>query len=132
MEGTYYPLELFLQKPPFNEGYGGRNLKRAVDIPSESILFNIDQKADVISKDELDALIAVFMKVFDEHCMPLRTYTHSSSVSSIPMANLIALRCFREAGRADGKLVDNAPSAWRKRLIRPTPSHGYPSQGYSR
>ena len=26
-----------------------------VAIPSESILFNIDQKADVISKDELDA-----------------------------------------------------------------------------
>ena len=69
IEGTYYPLELFLQKPPFNEGgMEAGNLKRAVDIPSESILFNIDQKADVISKDELDALIAVFVKVFDEHC----------------------------------------------------------------
>ena len=69
IEGTYYPLDLFLEKPPFNdEGMQREDLKRAVAIPSESILFNIDQKADVISKDELDALIAVFVKVFDEHC----------------------------------------------------------------
>lgn len=69
IEGTYYPLDLFLEKHPFNEGgIQAEDLKRAVAIPSESILFNIDQKADVISKDELDALIAVFVKVFDEHC----------------------------------------------------------------
>ena len=69
IEGEHYPLDLFLAKHPFNEGgMQAEDLKRAVDIPSESILFNIDQKADVISKDELDALIAVFVKVFDEHC----------------------------------------------------------------
>lgn len=69
IEGTYYPLDLFLEKPPFNdEGMQREDLKRAVAIPSESILFNIDQKSDVISKDQLDALIAVFVKVFDEHC----------------------------------------------------------------
>ncbi|GLT15886.1 BREX system P-loop protein BrxC [Vibrio algivorus] len=63
------PLELFLEKRPLNEGgIFANDLKRAVNIPSESILFNIDQKADVISKTELDALIAVFVKVFDEHC----------------------------------------------------------------
>ena len=49
-------------------GIFASDLKRAVAIPSESILFNIDQKADVISKTEIDALIAVFVKVFDEHC----------------------------------------------------------------
>jgi len=43
-------------------------IEKAVGIPSESILFNIDQKADVISKQQLDALVAVFVKVFDEHC----------------------------------------------------------------
>lgn len=43
-------------------------LRRAVAIPSRSILFNIDQKADIISKTEFDALLAVFMKVFDEMC----------------------------------------------------------------
>ncbi|MAD46040.1 MAG: hypothetical protein CMH98_13650 [Oceanospirillaceae bacterium] len=69
IEDTYHPLDLFLEKPPFNEGgMQAEDLKRAVGIPSESILFNIDQKADVISKDEMDALIAVFVKVFDEHC----------------------------------------------------------------
>jgi hypothetical protein len=63
------PLEIFLNKHPLNEGgIFANDLKRAVSIPSESILFNIDQKADVISKSELDALIAVFVKVFDEHC----------------------------------------------------------------
>ena len=44
------------------------DLKRAVSIPSKSILFNIDQKADVISKDQIDALLSVFQKVFDETC----------------------------------------------------------------
>lgn len=43
-------------------------LRKAVAIPSKSILFNIDQKADVISKTEVDALLAVFQKVFDEMC----------------------------------------------------------------
>lgn len=63
------PLEVFMKKQPLNEGgIFASDLKRAVAIPSESILFNIDQKADVISKKELDALIAVFVKVFDEHC----------------------------------------------------------------
>ena len=43
-------------------------IDKAVSVPSESILFNIDQKADVISKKDIDALLAVFVKVFDEHC----------------------------------------------------------------
>ena len=43
-------------------------LNKAVSIPSKSILFNIDQKADVISKADVDALLAVFQKVFDEFC----------------------------------------------------------------
>jgi hypothetical protein len=42
------------------------DLKRAVEIPSRSILFNIDQKADVIAKTQTDALLSVFQKVFDE------------------------------------------------------------------
>lgn len=43
-------------------------LNKAVSIPSKSILFNIDQKADVISKTDVDALLSVFQKVFDETC----------------------------------------------------------------
>ena len=43
-------------------------LRKAVAIPSKSILFNIDQKADVIAKTDTDALLGVFQKVFDEMC----------------------------------------------------------------
>jgi hypothetical protein len=60
-------LDLFLSKCGDNEILRG-DLKRAVAIPSRSILFNIDQKADVISKTQIDALLAVFVKVFDETC----------------------------------------------------------------
>ena len=58
-------LDLFLPKCGDNEILRG-DLKRAVAIPSKSILFNIDQKADIISKTQVDALLAVFVKVFDE------------------------------------------------------------------
>lgn len=60
-------FDLFLSKCGDNEILRG-DLKRAVGIPSKSILFNIDQKADVISKTQIDALLAVFVKVFDEMC----------------------------------------------------------------
>jgi len=60
-------LDMFLPKCGDNEILRG-DLKRAIGIPSKSILFNIDQKADVISKTQIDALLAVFVKVFDEMC----------------------------------------------------------------
>lgn len=60
-------LDIFLPKCKDNEILRG-DLKRAVAIPSKSILFNIDQKADVISKTQIDALLSVFVKVFDEMC----------------------------------------------------------------
>ncbi|MDZ7783115.1 MAG: DUF6079 family protein [Halioglobus sp.] len=61
-------LDLFLPKCNENEILSRAGLERAVAIPSKSILFNIDQKADVISKTQIDALLAVFVKVFDEMC----------------------------------------------------------------
>jgi len=60
-------LETFLAKCGENAILAG-DLKRAVAIPSRSILFNIDQKADIISKEQIDALLSVFVKVFDEMC----------------------------------------------------------------
>ncbi|RWD60920.1 MAG: BREX system P-loop protein BrxC, partial [Mesorhizobium sp.] len=59
--------ELFKQKCADNEILAA-DLRKAVSIPSKSILFNIDQKADVISKEQIDALLSVFQKVFDEMC----------------------------------------------------------------
>ncbi|MDM8539922.1 BREX system P-loop protein BrxC [Desulfococcaceae bacterium HSG9] len=59
--------DMFLPKCEDNEILRG-DLKKAMAIPSQSILFNIDQKADVIAKTQTDALLAVFVKVFDESC----------------------------------------------------------------
>lgn len=58
----------FVKKCPENNQFLAGELQRVVSIPSQSILFNIDQKADVISKNQIDALLAVFVKVFDETC----------------------------------------------------------------
>lgn len=41
-------------------------MQRAVHIPAQSLLFNIDQKSDVVSKDARDSLLRVFLKVFNE------------------------------------------------------------------
>ena len=59
-------LEAFLRKQEIQDDALLRHdLEQAVAIPSRSILFNIDQKADLISKSHFDALLAVFVKVFD-------------------------------------------------------------------
>mgnify|MGYP006256926489 CR=1 FL=1 len=52
-------IESFLPKCQDNKILQG-NLKKAITIPAQSILFNIDQKADVTSKTEFDALLSVF------------------------------------------------------------------------
>jgi hypothetical protein len=41
-------------------------LTKAEHIAAKSLLFNIDQKATLITKDQADALLKVFVKVFDE------------------------------------------------------------------
>lgn len=42
------------------------SLAKAARIPATSVLFNIDQKATLIAKDQTDALLKVFVKVLDE------------------------------------------------------------------
>ena len=44
------------------------SLRKAVSIPSNSLLFNIDQRANIITKSETDALLSVFQMVFDDFC----------------------------------------------------------------
>ncbi|MEB0082321.1 BREX system P-loop protein BrxC [Glaciimonas sp. Gout2] len=61
-------LDIFLPKISKEDELLRAALKKAVAIPSRSILFNIDQKADVISKTQIDALLSVFVKVFNEMC----------------------------------------------------------------
>lgn len=59
--------KLFLPKCADNEFLKAGFLK-ALSRPSASILFNIDQKADLVAKGQADAVLAVFSKVFDEMC----------------------------------------------------------------
>ena len=63
--GSTRVADLFLPKltgDPLLKG----DLEKAIKIPSQSVRFNIDQKADLIAKDQTDALLAVFVKVFNE------------------------------------------------------------------
>lgn len=62
---AYHIVDSFLEKCGDNQILRAE-ITRAVSIPSKSILFNIDQKADVITKKDVDALLAVFLKVFNE------------------------------------------------------------------
>jgi hypothetical protein len=61
-------LEIFQEKTK-DDALLRASMERAAKTPSQSILFNIDQKADVIDKtQQVDALLAVFQKVFDDAC----------------------------------------------------------------
>ena len=60
-------FDIFAEKIGDNPMLAGA-IRKAISVPSKSILFNIDQKADVISKADVDALLSVFQKVFDEAC----------------------------------------------------------------
>jgi len=58
--------ELFAEKIE-NDTILKADIKNATRIPSESILFNIDQQAQITTKQEEDALLNVFYKVFNDH-----------------------------------------------------------------
>lgn len=68
VEGQDYPRQQvsasFRAKTP--DAFLPGLLNKADRIPAKSLLFNIDQKATLISKDQTDALLKVFVKVFDE------------------------------------------------------------------
>lgn len=65
MLGSTRVADLFLPKL-VEEPILKADLEKAIKIPSQSVRFNIDQKADLIAKDQTDALLAVFVKVFNE------------------------------------------------------------------
>lgn len=68
VEGQDYPRQnvsdSFRAKTP--DAFLPGLLNKTDHIPGKSLLFNIDQKATLISKDQTDALLKVFVKVFDE------------------------------------------------------------------
>ncbi len=58
--------ELFAEKIE-NDFMLKADVEKSTRIPSESILFNIDQQAQITTKQEEDALLNVFYKVFNDH-----------------------------------------------------------------
>jgi hypothetical protein len=68
IDGHDYPRsqvsEQFLAKA--DDAFLPALIEKADRIMAKSLLFNIDQKATVISKDQNDALLKVFVKIFDE------------------------------------------------------------------
>lgn len=56
--------ELFLEK--IDDFELKNNIQKALKSPSKTILFNIDQKSDIGFKQQNDAILSVFMKVFNE------------------------------------------------------------------
>jgi len=58
--------ELFLEKIDADDFELKANIEKALSTPSETILFNIDQKSDIGSKNQDDAILSVFMKVFND------------------------------------------------------------------
>lgn len=62
----YSSGELFAEKIENDEMLKGDVLS-ATRIPSESILFNIDQQAQITSKADANAILSVFYKVFFDH-----------------------------------------------------------------
>jgi hypothetical protein len=62
----YYSGELFSEKIE-NDQILKADVISASKVPSESILFNIDQQAQITSKANEDAILKVFYKVFYDH-----------------------------------------------------------------
>ena len=68
VEGDDFPRERVLEsfRAKATDAFLPPLLDKANRIPARSLLFNIDQKATLISKNQTDALLRVFVKVFDE------------------------------------------------------------------
>ncbi|MDW7690433.1 BREX system P-loop protein BrxC [Flammeovirgaceae bacterium SG7u.111] len=62
----YKSGELFAEKIEDDEMLKG-DVLHATTLPSESILFNIDQQAQITSKSQENAILSVFYKVFFDH-----------------------------------------------------------------
>jgi energy-coupling factor transporter ATP-binding protein EcfA2 len=63
--GGRTPLSFFEEKFP-DDLFILEALRKAARIPSRSVLFNIDQQANAVAKDQADALLSVFVRVFDD------------------------------------------------------------------
>ena len=74
--------EIFANKIDSNNALLKANVTKATRIPSESVLFNIDQQAQITTKSDENAVLSVFYKVFYDHLgffgaqMPVAQFEH--------------------------------------------------------
>ncbi|MDQ3398373.1 MAG: BREX system P-loop protein BrxC, partial [Deinococcota bacterium] len=54
-------------QPKVNDSFLYASMQRAGEVSKDVILFNIDSKADSSSKADKEAIVTVFLKVFNEH-----------------------------------------------------------------
>lgn len=62
----YYSGEVFADKLD-DDMLLQAEVKKAIHLPSESILFNIDQQSQITTKSDRNAILSVFYKVFYDH-----------------------------------------------------------------
>lgn len=60
------PIDFFIEENKIRDNMVLADMKLASTIPTDVILFNIDSKADMTGKHSKDAIVAVFLKVFNE------------------------------------------------------------------
>ena len=66
MGGDEKYKQIFLEKLNACDPFLQANAKRALSVPTQTILFNIDQQADVMHGDTATSVLSVFQRVFDD------------------------------------------------------------------
>ncbi|MBU4539698.1 MAG: BREX system P-loop protein BrxC, partial [Firmicutes bacterium] len=59
-------LDYFVEDDKISDAMVLADMKLAASVPTDVILFNIDSKSEMTSKNSKDAIVAVFLKVFNE------------------------------------------------------------------
>ena len=64
--GEKYALDYFIEDNKIVDPMVLADMKLAAETPTDAILFNIDSKSDTNGKQDKDAIVKVFLKVFNE------------------------------------------------------------------
>ena len=64
--GEKHALDYFIEDDKIVDPMVLADMKLAAETPTDAILFNIDSKSDTNSKQDKDAIVKVFLKVFNE------------------------------------------------------------------
>ena len=65
--GDRHALDFFIDDKKIEDRMVLADMQLAADTPTDVILFNIDSKSETNGKHDKDAIVSVFLKVFNEH-----------------------------------------------------------------